>query len=166
MWTAFSILNPPAAASVAGTKILRRGILSALAIVTTTILSGGFVAGNDAGLAYNTWPKMLEDWVPAEVTSFYSGRSSFRAFFEDTAVVQFNHRMLAYSSLLASSGVALYAVRCGRKVLSGTAYDCCTKLVPAAVAGQVTLGIITLLNCVPIEYGVAHQGGGVAMWSG
>ena len=30
--------------------------------------AGPFVAGNEAGLAFNTWPKMGDDWVPPEVS--------------------------------------------------------------------------------------------------
>jgi heme A synthase len=29
-----------------------------------TILSGAFVAGIDAGMAYNTFPKMNDQWIP------------------------------------------------------------------------------------------------------
>lgn len=53
------------------------------------------IARNDAGRAYNTWPKMLDDWVPPEWLSFIASPiGKWRALFEETAVVQFNHRML------------------------------------------------------------------------
>eukprot|EP01068_Selenidium_serpulae_P013895 Selendium_serpulae@DN6023_c0_g1_i1.p1 len=64
---------------------------------------GAFVAGNDAGYAYNTWPKMNEDWVPPEVVE---AKSNPKNVFEDTAVVQFEHRMLAYSTLAIAAGTA------------------------------------------------------------
>jgi len=36
-------------------------------LVATTVVSGAFVAGNDAGQAYNTFPMMGDVWVPDEV---------------------------------------------------------------------------------------------------
>merc|ERR1719291_873176 len=73
------------------------------AIVGLTLLSGPFVAGNDAGHAYNTWPKMIDDWIPAEWLAAASAPlSRWRLFFEDTAVVQFDHRCLAYASTAAA----------------------------------------------------------------
>ncbi|CAJ1333968.1 unnamed protein product, partial [Effrenium voratum] len=114
LWTTFSLLRPSpsaihkSATAIAAARSARALALPATALVALTLLSGPFVAGNDAGRAYNTWPKMLDDWVPPEWTGFISDPvSKWRAVFEETAVVQFNHRMLAYSSVAAS--VALWA---------------------------------------------------------
>jgi len=49
-------------------------------------LSGPFVAGNDAGHAYNTWPKMLDDWVPPEWITAINGE--WRMFFEDYNIIR------------------------------------------------------------------------------
>jgi cytochrome c oxidase assembly protein subunit 15 len=61
---------------------------------------GAFVAGLDAGLIYDTFPKMGERWVPpAEeiwtvdfVQPGDNGR--WRNIFENPTTVQFNHRIL------------------------------------------------------------------------
>jgi hypothetical protein len=50
-------------------KVKGLAVLSAF-LVGTTVFSGAFVAGNHAGLAYNTWPKMGDDWVPAFLPAF------------------------------------------------------------------------------------------------
>ena len=58
------------AAAAAGQSLRRlagsvRGAsLGTAAVVFTTAMSGAFVAGNDAGRAFNTFPKMDGQWVP------------------------------------------------------------------------------------------------------
>ncbi|CAD7938038.1 unnamed protein product [Amoebophrya sp. A25] len=144
---------------------LRKLALMQAAIVSTTIISGAFVAGNDAGLDYNTWPKMLDDWVPDKVTSGYAKAvSDPRILFEDTACVQFNHRMLAYFS--AGSALALsVTARKWRALVSPQALFWAGYALPVAVFGQIGLGITTLLHCVPAHLGVLHQAGGVTVLS-
>ena len=73
LWTALDILNPHNVAdkvrssfSEEGLKFARniRGMAAVNALlVATTVLSGAYVAGNDAGRAYNTFPMMNDDWV-------------------------------------------------------------------------------------------------------
>ena len=46
---------------------LRRVAHGTAKLAAITILSGAFVAGNDAGRAYNTFPKMGDDWIPPEI---------------------------------------------------------------------------------------------------
>ena len=77
LWTALKILNHNSsnqtlkASSLFGKNTaLRQLALVQAGIVGVTIISGAFVAGNDAGLDYNTWPKMLDDWVPDKVQLF------------------------------------------------------------------------------------------------
>lgn len=165
LWTSLTLLRPsPAvlhqsAEAISAAKRLRLWALPVTALVGLTLLSGPFVAGNDAGHAYNTWPKMNYDWVPPEWPAAMSAPlKRWRLFFEDTAVVQFNHRSLAYAS--AGSSLALFAFST-RLALSPAA---CTAvwLLPVAVGGQMFLGIATLLLYVPTELGVLHQAGGVA----
>ena len=35
-----------------------------------TAFSGAFVAGNDAGRAFNDWPLYAEQWAPEGITDF------------------------------------------------------------------------------------------------
>ena len=56
------------------------------------ILSGGFVAGIRAGLAYNTFPLMNGHFIPPEI---FILEPWYRNFFENMATVQFDHRMIA-----------------------------------------------------------------------
>ena len=54
-------------------------------------LSGAFVAGLDAGLSYNTWPKMADRWVPSDM---FRLTPKWKNILENSAMVQFNHRHL------------------------------------------------------------------------
>ena len=50
-----------------------------------TVFSGGFVAGNHAGLAYNDWPYMGGRFVPSDV---WDERLGWRNFTENIPTVQ------------------------------------------------------------------------------
>ena len=134
----------------------RRGALTGLggaaavllALSFVTILSGGLVAGTDAGLAYNTFPLMDGRLVPPE--AFAGGGVA-----ENPAAVQLAHRALALATVLAAAALWLRGRRLG---LSG-AVRAALYAVPALAAAQVTLGILTLLNAVPLPLAVAHQAG-------
>lgn len=58
------------------------------ALVAVTAASGAFVAGMDAGRAFNTFPTMNGELFPSE----YFALEGWRNYFENTAAVQFNHR--------------------------------------------------------------------------
>jgi heme a synthase len=63
--------------------------------------AGAFVAGLDAGRAYNTFPLMNGQLIPAEY--FNPATPGLRNAFENTAAVQLHHRALALSTLAAIS---------------------------------------------------------------
>lgn len=64
-----------------------------MALSFITIISGAFVAGLDAGLIYNTFPLMGEQWVPEDVwDSKY--QPAIRNCTENDVTVQFQHRIL------------------------------------------------------------------------
>ena len=138
----------------------------------TTAISGAFVAGLDAGLAYNMFPYMEEGKIKADNAwnlrllrdHFDRGHLWIKDnLFDNTAGVQFNHRVLAVSTVASTTALYWYSrnlapylpksSRLARKVLMGTA------------VGQVTLGICTLLWLVPVKLAAAHQAGSVALLS-
>lgn len=53
--------------------------------------TGAFVAGLDAGLVYNSFPKMGERWIPDDLLAF---SPTLKNFFENPTTVQFDHRIL------------------------------------------------------------------------
>lgn len=188
IWTGMDLFHPPehavraatalkthlAAAARAGGpqasqellgRILRvrhLGIASA-GLLGVTILSGAFVAGNDAGRAYNTFPKMGEDfWIPPEA---WEMEPKWRNFFENTALVQLDHRVLALSTAGLISATFL-AARRGQvwRVLPAETRTALTATVGMAGA-QVALGISTLLMYVPVPLAAAHQAGSLVLLS-
>lgn len=52
---------------------------------------GAFVAGLDAGLVYNSFPKMAGAWIPDDILSFSPKITNFT---ENPTTVQFDHRLL------------------------------------------------------------------------
>jgi cytochrome c oxidase assembly protein subunit 15 len=156
-WLALGLLGAgPRLARAA--PVVRRAAVLVLALVCVTILSGGFVAGLDAGFAYNTFPTMDGDWLPP---GLYGLEPFWLSAFEDIATVQFNHRMLAMATLAATAwfwwrarGDDLSAAE--RRVID---------LLGLAAAAQAGLGLITLLWVVPILAAAAHQAVAVALFT-
>lgn len=126
------------------------------ALIFVQILLGGFVAGIDAGLTYNTWPLMDEAIIPPGA---YASTPVWLAPFEDVTTVQFNHRMMGYAVFLA---VIALCVAGWRQRLAG--WQRTTSLILlAAVVQQVVIGIWTLVEVMPIHLAALHQFGAVVL---
>ena len=135
---------------------LRRAAEAILCLVAVTIVAGGFTAGLNAGLVYNTFPLMGGSFVPGEYTEL---TPFVRNWFENVAAVQFDHRILAMTT--AASIVVLWLVA-HRATLPRAARIALHALL-AAVALQFSLGLSTLLFVVPIPLAAAHQAGAVLL---
>ncbi|MCL7043141.1 hypothetical protein MKW94_015427 [Papaver nudicaule] len=89
LWTALSVVMPePPSDTVAwvrGAAKIRRFAIPVSFVVGNTAISGAFVAGNDAGHAFNTFPKMGDTWFPEDILSM---EPIMHNFFENTATVQ------------------------------------------------------------------------------
>lgn len=170
VWTAMDLLRPQislSSAAAAGFKgplgrvrllqLLSRG---AGALVFTTVVAGAFVAGNDAGRAYNTFPDMCGEFIPSEA---FEMQPLWRNAFENSALVQFNHRYLGMTTASVVGGMLLTA----RPVwtLLSTATQISLGAVGGLVVCQVGLGITALLWFVPVELGSAHQVGALSLWT-
>lgn len=159
LWTGLTLLLP--IHKVAETKNLtqlRRFAKGTGGLVFLTALSGAFVAGLDAGLVYNSFPKMGEQWIPDDVLAF---SPTLKNFFENPTTVQFDHRILAISSLTAITGLYLFS----RRMLLPRRAKIAINLLTAMAYGQVALGISTLLLYVPTPLAAIHQSGSVALLS-
>ena len=122
------------------------------------ILSGGLVAGTDAGFAFNTWPMMGSDFIPAGI---YGMDPYWLAIFEDILTIQFNHRMFAYFILCYSGFVAWRILRNPKRA----EIHFRAILLLVALLIQASLGISALLLHVPVVLGVAHQAGAILLLS-
>lgn len=146
-------------------KRTRVGAMAVTGLTGLTLASGAFVAGNDAGRAYNTFPKMTEDeWVPWDDIVDPDLTPMYRNIFENTATVQFNHRVLGVTTALSAitlSGIGLFHPATRASMTSQALRG--IKLVGGIATAQATLGITTLLNYVPIPLAAAHQLGSLAL---
>jgi cytochrome c oxidase assembly protein subunit 15 len=150
-WTAMDLRR---LAADAGARPVRMPLLGlwALCLLFLQYMYGAYVAGLDAGYAFNSWPKMGDEWFPAGTpmaTPFLANLA------DNPIVVQFIHRWLAF---LVAALVLWLAARTWAK---GLRFD--AALLGGAVATQILLGILTLLSGVQIDIAVAHQGMGVLL---
>ncbi|MDT8387264.1 MAG: COX15/CtaA family protein [Thiogranum sp.] len=157
LWLVFSLLFPDPGRRT-NPSGLKNGSLLLLVMISITIVSGGFVAGIKAGLAYNTFPKMGDQWVPQGMWMLEPG---WRNLFENITTVQFDHRLLATLTFFAVAVFWLYAVKQWRFVSPGARLG--SHLLLLAAITQVSLGISTLLLHVPVALGAAHQAGALVL---
>ena len=149
VWTAMD-LSPRHADAGITSRRFRRWVIAALCLSVITMLSGGFVAGLDAGRVYNTFPLMGGQVIPP---GYLLPRIGWRNAFENPAAAQFNHRVLA----LTTATLLLILAAFGRRVPVPAALRRATTLGAVVVLVQVGLGITTLLLKVPVTLGVLHQ---------
>lgn len=122
------------------------------------IIYGAFVAGLDAGQLYNTWPKMGEEWIASGV---FNGDFLYALHApENLATIQFIHRTLAIVVVLFVGGLWFSALRF--KTLNAEQMKGLHGMM-FIVLCQFTLGVLTLLNHVPVSLGLLHQLGAVLL---
>ena len=150
---------------------LRKMALGVLALTFVTAMSGGMVAGLDAGWIYNTFPKMGDDWFPnsRELMDPNFARKNdksdlwWRNMLENPTTVQLNHRILAISTFFTVFALHMY---CGkRKSIIPKAADHTVKAMMGIVTLQAGLGIATLIYLVPISLASLHQAGALALFT-
>ncbi|ETS00693.1 putative cytochrome c oxidase assembly protein [Trichoderma reesei RUT C-30] len=152
----------------------RRSVLGVTGLVFLTAMSGGLVAGLDAGLIYNEFPKMGLGLTPPKSElwdKFYSRKEDgsdlwWRNMLENPSLVQLDHRILAVTTFCTILALFAYA-RTGRvaAALPRDAKKGTTGLVHL-VSLQAALGISTLIYMVPIHLAATHQAGSLAVLTG
>lgn len=157
LWTAFDLLTSPRPRH--GAAGPRRASQVLVGLVFLQILAGGLVAGLHAGLIYNSWPLMDGALAPVQL---FDSQPWWRNPLENIAMVQFDHRTVAYL-LLVCVAVVCWRVF-ARPAIDGGARRGAALLL-AAVLGQIALGIATLLLVVPVPLAVAHQAGAVVVFT-
>lgn len=147
-----------------------RTIASGLLCLTfLTAMSGGMVAGLDAGLIYNTFPHMGDDYLPSAnelmspVFSHKADQSDlwWRNLLENPTTVQLVHRTLATTTFFSILGVHMYSSR-NKNIIPKVAQRMLHTVMGLATL-QVALGISTLIYLVPIPLAAAHQAGALAL---
>lgn len=146
-WVALSLLKP----TMGGHRHPWFGRTVALtALICVTIISGGFVAGLRAGEIFNTFPMMGPHWIPPGLGAL---EPSWRNLTENMTTVQFDHRLLALTTLAL---IVIYWWQARRTDFEAGTRLAVTGLLFVALL-QVALGISTLLLSVPVALAAAHQ---------
>lgn len=132
-------------AATAGEKFAARALV-ALAFIQIAL--GGLVAGHDAGLTYNTWPLMDGRFVPKGLGVL---EPLWLNVVDNITAIQFNHRIGAY---VLAAAILAYAVAMRR---AGALARNRALLLSALVLAQIVIGILTLVEVVPIGLALIHQ---------
>ena len=127
-------------------------------VVLLMVLSGGFVAGLHAGLAYNSFPLMYGHFLPPDLFALTPGLTNF---FDNPTTAQFDHRLIAWLLVFL---VPYFWLKSRRTDLGREARLACHLLL-LLFALQFGLGIMTLLLAVPVPLAVAHQAGAMILFA-
>src|SRR3954471_22391417 len=138
LWVALDLAALAADPAARPARIPTIGIW-ALSALVLQLMYGAYVAGLDAGFAYNSWPKMGDEWFPAATPVMHPWLANL---VDNPIVVQFIHRWLAWGVALAAALLAGAAWTKGRRGYAAA--------IVMAVALQISLGIATLLSGVRI----------------
>jgi cytochrome c oxidase assembly protein subunit 15 len=157
-WVALSLLDPRRIFT-ADARVPRRFAFAVVGLVFIMVLTGGFVAGIRAGFAYNTFPLMNGHLVPPEIMLI---EPWWKNFFYNMATVQFDHRALAWV-LACAVPLLWWRVRAAPGVSARARTG--AHLLLAMFAVQVTLGIATLVQVVPLPLAAAHQAGALLLFA-
>jgi cytochrome c oxidase assembly protein subunit 15 len=148
IWVALDLRDLAAAKGDSGAPNARMPTIAiwTLSALALQLMFGAYVAGLDAGYAFNSWPTMGGEWFPSGTAML---EPFLRNLVDNPIVVQFVHRWLAWIVAFLAWALALAAWRRDLPIHAG--------LVAGAVMLQILLGILTLLSGVQLWIAVSHQ---------
>lgn len=124
-------------------------------ILMLQIVLGALVAGNDAGLTYNTYPLMDGRLVPSSLGHAIANGGPWVA---NVVIVQFFHRMGAHVLAVLCIAIFVMGMRyVEMRIRQGAMY------VAMACGAQFLLGVLTLIYVVPIGLASTHQMAAIAV---
>lgn len=147
-WLILSILFPQRKLSGHERMYKLTGIFIVLAFVQ--IIWGAFTAGLKAGLFYNSFPKMGDQWIADGVTAM---TPFYLNFIEGIAGVQFVHRYLGIALLV----YGIWYFWKSRKLQTGGLMKEAVNYVMILIFLQVLLGIFALIFGIPLSLALIHQ---------
>lgn len=128
-----------------------------VAVLFLQVLLGALVAGIDAGRSFPTWPSMAGAFLPSESFDY---RPLWTNFFENPALVQFNHRLVGYLAFLIGA-FAWWRSRKSAQAGVRARFD----WLLAMLFGQMVLGVATVLYGAAPHIAIVHQLGAVALFA-
>lgn len=139
-----------------GIPSLKKMVWAFIALIFVQITYGAFVAGLKAGLMYNTFPLMGNEWIPEQFERIYA-EQGINSLINNGGIVQFIHRILAISILVFTVIIWLKGKKIGLSAIQKKA----SNLILITIAIQFLSGLFTLLYAVPVSLGVLHQFGAI-----
>ena len=131
-------------------RLLQFLTLSTCIGIFLVMLSGGFVAGLNAGMIYNSFPLMDGKIIP---DGLWSIKPWYLNLFENVTMVQFNHRILGIICSILVISTWLVAQRNKSKELSRHPFN----LLLVLIILQIVLGVSALIMSVPVFLASFHQ---------
>ncbi len=149
-WMAMKLVLPRSKKALGRPKKLSRIYVVLLFI---QILLGGLVAGLNAGLVSDTWPLMFGQLIP---DGLFAGDGGLMNIFNNPLTLHFEHRTFAYI-------VAIVAIMLWWKLKGDTCETVrmASHIVLMSVLLQMSIGVLTVINMVPITIAAAHQAGAI-----
>jgi heme a synthase len=151
-WYALDLMYPNKTELNPEAKKVLRLAKYMFALIIIQIIYGAFVAGLKAGLFYNTFPKMGEEYFPDTIFSYDTLLQNIS---ENPSGVQFVHRYIAYLVVIFIIIVWNKASKLPQTLLQKKA----SNFLLGMVLVQFLLGVITIMMSVPVLMGVLHQTG-------
>lgn len=161
LWTYYKVTMPDVGKENFGSS-LRFGSITKVftAILAVQIFLGGVMSGMKAGVVFPTWPDMHGTFIPQVIFDAEAWTVQNFNYYDRhdllPALIQTLHRLVAYA--LFFLGVWHFY-----KVIKAHYTDRQSSggmVLLAVLCLQVTLGIITVINCdagIPLLWGVLHQ---------
>jgi cytochrome c oxidase assembly protein subunit 15 len=149
LWVALPLIYTNA---VQGNKKMEKLFIIYFIIVIIQIIYGAFVSGLDGGGGFNTWPKMMGEWIPEAVYIDSNGYNPIW-FIEHRWGVQFIHRSLGILIFLFT----LYIWKKGMSINLSEKQKKSITIVLFIVIVQTILGILTLVMAAPLTLSSIHQ---------
>ena len=134
-------------------------VLGVLLLTFIQLIVAGLISGMRAGLYYPSWPDMNGEMVPGVLLDLknwsWENMINYDSYLFAPALIQFTHRSIAYLLLLVC--VAMFFALQSKLERNSKKW---LNLSMLLLFGQVTLGILTVLNVkgkIPLFLGTAHQ---------
>jgi cytochrome c oxidase assembly protein subunit 15 len=151
-WTALEIIGAARVTKALPSRV-QYSVFGLAAIVFVQMLLGAFMAGLDAGRAFNTWPSYAGRWFPV---GLFDLSPWWVNHFENHAMVHFQHRTVGYV-IAAAAAFLFWRLR---------AFSAEAAVRPAKIAAihvvklvvlQITLGVLAVLSSVALPIAALHQ---------
>jgi len=125
-------------------------------LILVQIMFGAFLAGDHAGAAYQDWPLIGGELIPA---SAFELTPLWRNFTQNYATEHLMHRTTGYGVAVLALVLAGLAAWRGREHARVTGL-----LLGMATLAQVALGVAVVLSASPLDLSLIHQAGAVGLW--